>query len=98
MYRDLLEHGVKDVPMSHSIDAPAPGGRVKKEKLAGSVLLNWLSVKLVALMDGNKEEHGTILPWKEITEVRATTDAIPIGGEGAINVAFLEECEEPDRV
>jgi hypothetical protein len=96
VYRDLLEHGFKAVPMSHSIDAPAPGGRVKKKKLTGSALLNWLSVKLVDLMDGNKEEHGTILPWKEIIEARAITGAIPIGGDGAINVSFLEECEEPE--
>lgn len=47
-------------------------------------------------MNGNKEAHDKILPWKEILETRAQSDAVPIGGEGAISAAFLEECEEPE--
>ena len=91
--------GMKAVPMSHSIDAPAPGGRTKKKKLTGRALLEWLCGNLLQLMGKIKDEAGHVKQWRELLK-----ENLSCGSELVLSnlvtaketEAFVEECEDPE--
>ena len=100
IYRDLIGMGMKAVPMSQSLQVPAPGGRMKKKQLRGTDLLQWLCGNLLKLMAKAEDNHGTVKPWRDI--VAANPDcgsAMVLQGMVASHKdsqAFVEECEDPE--
>ena len=102
IYRDLLGMGMKAVPMSHSVQVPAPGGRIKKKKLTGNELLQWLCGNLLKLMGKAEGDHGAVTPWRETVAANPNCGSVMVlqGVVAAHNStssqAFVEECEEPE--
>ena len=96
IYRDLLGMGMKAVPMSHSIDVPEPGGKVKKKKLTGAKLLEWLCGNLLQLMGKNVKEDGFVTPWRDLLKQNSNCGANMVLSNLAATYAanLVEECIE----
>ena len=102
IYRDLLEHGFKAVRMSYTKDVPAPGGRIKKKKITGQALLEWLCGQLLKLMAETDQVDGKVKPWRDVLKAKenmdwsaaATSIATPNTAAVVSNQSYMEECEE----
>ena len=103
IYRDLLEYGYKAVRMSYTKDVPAPGGRIKKKKITGQALLEWLCGQLLKLMAETDQADGKVKPWRDVLGSKGDTDwsqaatsATPTARPSAVVYAqsYMEECED----
>ena len=96
IYRDLLGMGMKAVPMSHSIDVPKPGSKVKKKKLTGAKLLEWLCGNLLQLMGKNVKGDGLVTPWRDLLKQNSNCGANMVLSNLAATYAanLVEECIE----
>ena len=72
IFRDLMEFGYKAVRMGHAKDVPAPGGRMKKKKLSGGALLEWLCGQLLTLMGEVQGENGVVKSWTKVLAAKST--------------------------
>ena len=91
---------MKAVPMSHSTQVPAPGGRMKKKQMRGTDLLQWLCGNLLKLMGKSEQSPGVVKPWREVLADNPDCGSAmvleSIVASHSNNQAFVGECEDPE--